>query len=146
MKIGELAKQGGVTVQTIRFYERRHLLPEPARKESGYRDYREQDLVRLRFIRQAKALGYSLGEVREILRLRERGDCPCGEVIGMAERHLREVETRVRQLQRFRSELARALKDWKRSGVRKIRADAICILIESTIQRRPANRFPVKKV
>jgi MerR family copper efflux transcriptional regulator len=60
MQIGELAQQGGVTVQTVRFYERQGLLPEPRRKDSGYRIYSEEDVRRLAFIRQAKVLGFSL--------------------------------------------------------------------------------------
>src|SRR2546430_15399315 len=89
MQIGELAKRSAVTVQTVRFYERLRLLPEPQRKDSGYRVYSGPDLKRLLFVRQAKSLGFSLDEIREILRMRERGHCPCGEVITIAERHLR---------------------------------------------------------
>ena len=62
MQIGELAKSAGVTVQTIRFYERKGLLPSPPRKESGYRIYDEADLRRLQFVRQVKRLGFSLDE------------------------------------------------------------------------------------
>jgi DNA-binding transcriptional MerR regulator len=65
MWIGELAKQGGVTVQTVRFYERKNLLPPPGRRPSGYHIYSGDDLHRLRFIRQAKVLGFSLDEIRE---------------------------------------------------------------------------------
>ena len=81
MQIGEMAKKGGVSIQTIRFYERRGLLPSPPRKESGYRLYGQADLKRLLFIRQAKALGFSLDEIRTILRMRERGQCPCASVL-----------------------------------------------------------------
>src|SRR5438552_16510410 len=88
MQIGELAKETRVTVQTVRFYERRGLMPQPLRRESGYRDFGEGDLRRLEFIRHAKALGFSLQEIREILRMRERGQCPCTDVTKMAERHL----------------------------------------------------------
>lgn len=68
MQIGELAKQAGVCIQTIRFYERRKLLPEPARTESGYRQYRPDELKGLQFVRQTKALGFSLDEIRDIIR------------------------------------------------------------------------------
>ncbi len=66
MQIGELAKRSGVTVQAVRFYERLKLLPEPQRKDSGYRVYSETDLKRLRFVRQGKSLGFSLDEIRDI--------------------------------------------------------------------------------
>ena len=65
MQIGELASKAGVTVQTVRFYERLRLLPEPQRKQSGYRLYFQHDLKRLLFVRQAKSLGFSLEEIGE---------------------------------------------------------------------------------
>jgi DNA-binding transcriptional MerR regulator len=134
MQIGELAKRSGVTVQTVRFYERLKLLPEPQRKDSGYRVYSEPDLKRLRFVRQGKSLGFSLDEIRDILRMRERGHCPCGEVVSIAERHLRSVEQQITQLSKFRDGLSQAVKQWKKSGKQTISADAICVLIERTVE------------
>jgi DNA-binding transcriptional MerR regulator len=134
MQIGELAKLSGVTVQTVRFYERLKLLPEPQRKDSGYRVYSETDLKRLRFVRQGKSLGFSLNEIRDILRMRERGHCPCGEVVSIAERHLQSVEQQITQLSKFRDGLSRAVKEWKKSGKQTISADAICVLIERTLE------------
>lgn len=133
MQIGELAKRGGVSVQTVRFYERKGLLPEPPRRESGYRNYSEEDLERVRFILQAKSLGFSLEEIRDILRMRERGKCPCVDVIAMAECHLREIEDRLDHLARFRNELERALRMWKRSQGQQLASDSFCILIERTM-------------
>jgi MerR family copper efflux transcriptional regulator len=69
MQIGELAEQAGVNVQTVRYYERRGLLPEPDRKASGYRIYDESDALRLGFILRAKALGFTLSEIEELLDL-----------------------------------------------------------------------------
>ena len=109
MQIGELAKRSAVTVQTVRFYERLRLLPEPQRKDSGYRVYSEPDLKRLLFVRQAKSLGFSLDEIREILRMRERGHCPCGDVVSIAQRHLRTVEEQISQLSKFRDGLSQAV-------------------------------------
>lgn len=137
MQIGELAKRGGVTVQTVRFYERSRLLAEPARKESGYRDYSQDDIHRLRFIRQAKALGFSLDEIRDILEMQARGKCPCVDVIKMARHHLEEVETQIRNLAKFRSELTRAVKAWEQSGEKRLSADAFCVLIERTMEKSP---------
>jgi len=134
MQIGELAKRSGVTVQAVRFYERLKLLPEPQRKDSGYRVYSETDLKRLRFVRQGKSLGFSLDEIRDILRMRERGHCPCGEVVSIAERHLQSVEQQITQLSQFRDGLSRAVKQWKKSGKQTISADAICVLIERTLE------------
>ncbi len=135
MQIGELAKSAGVTVQAVRFYERKGLLPSPPRKESGYRIYGEADVRRLQFVRQAKRLGFSLHEIQSILRMRDRGVSPCREVIAMAERHLVETERQLSYLLRFRDELARNLAEWKRSRKQVVSGGAICALIERTIER-----------
>jgi len=134
MQIGELAKRSAVTVQTVRFYERLRLLPEPQRKDSGYRVYSEPDLKRLLFVRHAKSLGFSLDEIREILRMRERGHCPCADVVSIAQRHLRTVEQQITQLSKFRDGLNQAVNRWKRSGKQTISADTICVLIERTLE------------
>jgi DNA-binding transcriptional MerR regulator len=134
MQIATLAKHGVVTVQTVRFYERRGLLRDPQRKESGYRVYGEEDLRRLRFIRQAKSLGFSLDEIRQFLRMREQGLCPCTDVIKIGERHLRDVEVQIARLTSFRNELHRAVRKWKKSGKQKIEAGAFCALIERTMK------------
>lgn len=131
MQIGELARQVGINIQTIRFYERKKLLPPPQRKASGYRVYNGEDLHRLRFIRQAKTLGFSLDEVREILAMRARGACPCGRVLKLAEQHLRDIQERIRQLTRFERELGLAVKRWKASEQPKLAANEFCGLIES---------------
>lgn len=142
MQIGQLAKQTGVSVQTLRFYERQKLLPDPARRESGYRIYGSEHVKRLQFVLQAKALGFSLAEIREVLRMRERGHCPCDDVIGFAAKHLEEVERQIADLTRFRDELTRALRRWRRNGNRTVSADAICVLIEQTMSPRAA---PIRK-
>ncbi len=144
MQIGEFAEKGGVTVQTIRFYERRGLLPKPPRRESGYRVYGDADLRRLLFIRQAKALGFSLDEIREILRMRERGQLPCAKVLRVAEQHLKTIERQVRQLSQFRDELRRAVRQWKRSEQQQLSADAFCALIENTMNKQLAETLEEK--
>ena len=136
MQIGEMAKRAGVGVETVRFYERQSLLRSPQRKPSGYRIYGDEDLKRLLFIRQAKVLGFSLDDIREILAARSKGQCPCGTVIGIAERHLRETEQQIRNLTAFRDELRRSVSGWKKEGQQQVSADAICTLIERTMQSR----------
>ena len=133
MQIGEVAKKAGVSVQTVRFYERQGLLPSPPRKESGYRLYGEADLKRLLFIRQAKALGFSLDEIRTILRMRERGQCPCASVVHLAEKHLETIERQLSQLAAFRDGLRAAIRNWKQSRRQQLSADAFCVLIENTM-------------
>jgi DNA-binding transcriptional MerR regulator len=140
MQIGQLAKQTGVSIQTVRFYERQRLLPEPARKESGYRIYSSEHVKHLRFVLQAKALGFSLAEIREILQMRERDQCPCNDVVGFAEKHLKTVRGQIADLTRFENQLTRALRQWRRKAERYVSADAICVLIERTMELNPAEK------
>lgn len=146
MHIGGLAKRAGVGVETVRFYERKGLLPPAQRKQSGYRVYGEKDLRRLLFIRQAKALGFSLEEVRDIIAKRGQGQCPCGTVIGIAERHLSGAEEQIRKLTAFRNELRRTVSRWKKEGQQQVSADVICTLIERTMEpRSEARRMQPRK-
>ncbi len=123
MHIGELAKQGGVSVQTVRYYERYGLLQKPERKPSLYRIYRDNDVHRLRFILQAKALGFTLDEIKHILDLSQRRRCPCGEVLKIGQERLAELQSQIEQLTRFRDQLP----DEAPAG------NAICVLIERTM-------------
>lgn len=103
--IGTIGREAGVGIDTIRYYERAGLLAAPRRRVSGYRDYDVTSVERLRFIRRAKVLGFSLGDIRDLLTLsvdRERG------VRGFkqrAEAHFTEVECRIRELKRVRDGL-----------------------------------------
>lgn len=100
--IGAVARRAGVGVDTVRYYEREGLLPEPQRRASGYRDYGLDVVERLRFIRRAKDLGFTLEEIRELLALstdRERG---VKTVKQRAEARLDEVEQRIRELRRMK--------------------------------------------
>src|SRR3989449_10934302 len=101
MQIGQLAKETGVSVQTVRFYERQKLLPEPSRKDSGNRIYGPEHVKRLQFVLQSKGLGFSLAEIRKILQMRECCHCPCADVVGSAENHLNEVQRHIAELTRF---------------------------------------------
>jgi len=124
----------------VRFYERQGLLPRPPRTEAGYRVYADADLRRLQFIRQAKRLGFPLQEIVRILRLRERGHCPCDEVIEILEHRLCEANVQLQRLQNFRDEIARTLKQWKRNGTRRVPGEVICGLIERTIKPSEAKK------
>ncbi len=106
LSIGAVAKRAGVAIDTIRYYERAGLLPEPARRASGYRSYGEDTVVQLRFIRRAKELGFTLEEIRELLALsadRQRG---VKAVKQRAQRRLAMIEQRIAELQRVRDGLA----------------------------------------
>jgi MerR family mercuric resistance operon transcriptional regulator len=105
MTIGEVAGRAGVGVETVRFYERQGLLAAPARLASGYRQYGEDVVTRLRFIRRAKELGFTLKEVAELLALRLDADTTCAAVKRRAEAKLADVEAKLRDLRRIRKAL-----------------------------------------
>jgi len=109
MVIGELARRAGVSPRTLRFYEALGLLPSPPRSEGGYRLYGENDLRRLRFVRQARELGLPLREIRRLL----QEGCPCEEVRRLLERRLQQVEEEIETLQALRGRLLRLLEDWE---------------------------------
>ncbi len=105
LTIGKLARATGTSVETIRFYERSGLLPPARRRESGYREYTEEDVRRLRFIRRAKALGFSLREIKELLELRTSPTTTCEEVRHHAEAKIAAIEAKIAELQRVKQAL-----------------------------------------
>lgn len=105
MKIGELARRCDVNIDTIRYYERQGLLPEPDRQVSGYRRYQISDIERLRFVRRAKALGFTLGEIRELLALSDHRDEDMGELHAAAMAKLADIDARLAELTRIREGL-----------------------------------------
>jgi MerR family copper efflux transcriptional regulator len=100
MTIGRLAKQAGVNIDTIRYYERNGLIPQPSRRSSGYREYESADVDRLRFILRAKDLGFALTEIGELLSL--SADRDVRGVKRRAENRLEQVEHKIKELQRVR--------------------------------------------
>jgi MerR family mercuric resistance operon transcriptional regulator len=104
--IGKVAKQAGIGIETIRFYERTGLLEEPPRNDSGYRQYPPEAVVKLRFIKKAKQLGFSLQEIGELFALRQQQDATCGDVRGQAEEKIRNIEEKIRDLSRMKEALA----------------------------------------
>ncbi len=105
LTIGSLARMAGVPVDTVRYYERRKLLPRPARRASGYREYGADDLTRLRFIRQAQSLGFTLAEISDLLRLRVDPKNSCADVRAKAEARLKDIEGKIQTLQRLQTAL-----------------------------------------
>ena len=121
--IGQLAKAVGVNIQTVRYYERLRLLGPSARRPSGYRVYGEDEERRLRFIKNAQALGFTLHEIEELLDLQVSSKARCGDVQRRAEAKLRHVEAKVRDLQA----LARSLRN----------------LIRTCLAGQPTDRCPI---
>lgn len=105
LKIGELAKRTDCQVETIRFYEREGLLPEPARTEANYRLYGGAHVERLSFIRHCRSLDMTLDEIRTLLRFRDAPEENCGEVNVLLDEHIQHVVTRIAELKGLETQL-----------------------------------------
>lgn len=114
MKIGELAQRTGVPTKTIRYYEEIGVLPPPDRAPNGYRDYPEDAVDRLVFVRDAQATGLTLTEIASILDLRSQGESTCRHVVDLLERHLNALDRHIQALRQTRTKLA-ALTEQARS-------------------------------
>ena len=109
MRIGTAAGQAGVNVQTLRYYERRGLLPKPPRRVSGYREFPDDAVRIVRFIKRAQDLGFSLDEVEELLRLRNDKRRDRGRIRAVAERRVRQIEGKIAELQAMKKALSRLI-------------------------------------
>ncbi len=125
---GQLAKEAGVNIETIRYYERYGLIPEPPRRESGYRDYTPKYIERIRFIKRAQALGFTLKEISELLSVAD-GNPACKDIRKFAEDKVKDIEMRIHDLQQIKTVLNDLIK--KCIGKRKI---SECPIIESLSQ------------
>ena len=131
LKVGAVAKAAGVGVQTLHYYERLGLLPKPTRSAANYRLYSSEAVRRVRFIKKAQALGLALDEIKQILDLKSRGRAPCQIVAELGEKHLREIDARLKQLRGYRRALAQALKTWRVENAPERKcAGEFCDLIE----------------
>jgi DNA-binding transcriptional MerR regulator len=107
MSIGDLSKEAGVKVVTIRYYEQIKLMPAPPRTEANYRAYKLEHLHRLRFIHRCRSFGFTLDQVRDFLRLSTQPKQKCSEVDRITANHLKEIERKVADLRRLATELRR---------------------------------------
>ncbi len=105
--IGELAEQSGVNRETLRYYERRGLLSPARRTASGYRVYDGESAARLLFIKRAQAFGFSLEEIRDLLRMKPENPQSCNRVMSMLDGKIKELAERIREMERFHRQLAR---------------------------------------
>lgn len=116
LRIGELAKQSGLGIETIRFYERKGLLEEPERRPSGYRQYDESVIARLKFIRRTKSLGFTLTEIEELLALWFNPNTACHHVREKATRKIGEIEERIKMLGDMKRSLRKLLTQCEQRG------------------------------
>lgn len=129
MRIGELANRAGVTPDTIRYYEREGLLAPPARTPAGYRDYREDALDDLRFIKKGKSLGLRLTDLREVIEITSGGELPCDHVRATIAGRINDVDEKIRELQELRATLAETFA--RLETYPEPIADCRCVIIES---------------
>ena len=123
LTIGQLAQRAGVGIETVRFYEREGLIPEPPRRPSGYRDFPVETVTRILFIRRAKDLGFSLKEISELLELRVRPRRNCAVVKRNADAKITDIDTKITALRRMRR--------------------ALTHLTKACEERRPTNECPI---
>jgi len=142
VKIGELAAQAGVTPDTLRYYERVGLLPAPHRTRTGYRLYDGVIAERIGFIHKAQALGLTLEEVREVLKVAAHASPPCEHVRALLSHRLKEVQSRIAELESLQRSLARAL---ARSRSLPLARSCVCGIIESTAVPRHRNNRKARK-
>lgn len=143
MRIGELAERVGVNPKTIRFYEERRLLPDPARLASGYRDYGPEDEQRLAFIKAAQRLGLSLADIAEILAFKERGERPCAYVLSVLDAQVADVDRRLGELVALRAELM-SLK--AKADRLPAESGCYCKIVEHAEMTEPATRRQARGV
>ncbi len=134
MRIGEVADKVGVATQTIRFYERKGLLPLSRRGPNGYRDYDASTLTQLEFIRSGQAAGLSLVEIATILELRRAGSAPCAHVHALLAAKRLEVQKRQRELAALEAELENLSSRSKQLDPAECTDDAICHIIAPGIK------------
>lgn len=130
MRIGELAARTGLGPKAIRYYEEIGLLLEPPRTGGGYRDFDEEAVSRIGFIRAAQSIGLTLGEIKEILAYRDRGETPCAHVASLIERRASDLSERIAALERVRRDLRR-LASRARTSRTSTTGAAYCHIIES---------------
>lgn len=132
LTVGKVAEATGLSKKSIRYYESERLIPRAERSAVGYRLYPPEVLARLRFIQKAKAIGFSLDDIRGILELSERGRPCCNQVVVWSEKKLSELDDQIRFLQQLRKKIAEYQEKWKKRGAPKtVPESEICALIES---------------
>lgn len=138
MMVGQVARLAGIGVETVRFYEREGLLEQPARRASGYREYESDAVDRLRFIKQAQRLGFTLREIKELLALTADPHATRAQIRQRAELKIEDIDLRIAELQRMRDALVPLIKACHGRG--SLNGCPILAAIESSPQVADANR------
>ncbi len=131
-RIGAVARELGINPKTIRYYEAIDLIPPAQRTPQGYRIYTQAEIDRLAFILRARALDFSLDDIREILAFRERGEAPCLHVAGLVAQRITEIEAKIAALQQLRDDLQHLHEQAAALPLETLaNKDCICHLIEN---------------
>lgn len=140
MTVTELAKQSGTTPHAVRYYTRMGLLKPTRNPDNGYRQYKRGEVNWLRFIRQAKALGYTLHEIQEIMQDRDNGQSPCPRVREILQRHIVENRRHLQELMDLQDRMEKALLQWSDMPDGIPDCDSVCHLIESVVADNEYNK------
>jgi MerR family mercuric resistance operon transcriptional regulator len=145
LRSGELAHLAGVSADTLRYYERKRLLPAPPRTQSGYRSYPPEALARVQLIRRAIGLGFSVSELARILKARDTGGVPCKMVRALAAEKLEQIDQQLKDLARFRREFAAVLRQWDKLLAHHGNSQARLLesIADAPVRRR---RFPPRNI
>ncbi|MEZ5534832.1 MAG: MerR family transcriptional regulator [Thiolinea sp.] len=131
LTIADLAKASDVSAHTVRYYVKEGLLIPAAQADNNYRLFTQQDVTRLRFIRMAKMLGFTLSEIRQILEHAKVGESPCADVREIIRKHILENRRKIRELQALQTRMEQALEKWQDMPDKTPDGNSICHLIES---------------
>lgn len=134
MRTGMVAAEAGVNVQTLRYYERRGILTEPRRTDSGYREYNPDAVRLIRFIKRAQELGFTLDEIEELLHLRDSKQASCAEVKATAQAKLADVDEKIAALQAMRRALSTLVSSCARNA--KNRSCPLLEAVEEQAKKR----------
>lgn len=137
MKVSEIAKEAGVTAETVRHYAREQLLAPTRHPQNGYQLFSRHDLERLRFIQRARKLGFSVAEIREILAHADQGDSPCPLVRDLLASRLPQIRSRIAELEALAARMEQALASWQEMPDGTPDGHSLCRLIESFPEETP---------
>nr|WP_323844288.1 MerR family DNA-binding protein [Microbulbifer sp. GG15] len=126
----EIAKRLDVTAETVRFYTRIGVLQPTKNKINGYREFSEKDFIRLRFVLNARQLGFSVGDIKEILAHADKKQSPCPTVRRLIDQRLHETERRFTETQKLRDRMQQAVAQWSQRPNKAPTGNMICHLIE----------------
>ncbi len=136
-QIGEVARETGASIDTVRYYEKLGLLDKPIRSDGGFRLYSKEAIEKLRFIKKAQALGLTLGEIKGIMRCSEEGLKPCCDLVRkLFTEKITELESKINELQKMKKNLEALLSEWISPKEAKRRSYIVCPQIERESKKR----------